>query len=101
MQNYVFHLRCLAESAETFSTGKRHRSAAGKNLRRVIKKDLVHYAGGKRSPVYQRAAFNQQAGDFQFAQASDYPGEIRASVTGAERDLLYTNTMFFELAAFF
>src|SRR5436305_10898574 len=100
MQNDVFHLRCLAETTEALSAGKRHRSTAGKNLGRVIKKNFVYHSGGKRRPVYQRAAFNQQTGDLQFAQASNDPGKVRASVIGAERNLFHTNAMFFELAAF-
>src|SRR5438270_12315369 len=100
MQDDIFHLRCLAETAEPFSAGKRNGSATGKNLGRVIKKNFIYYAGGKRSPVHQRAAFNQQAGNLQLSKASYDPGKIRTSVTGAERNLFHTDAMFFELATF-
>src|SRR6267142_5136531 len=100
MQNDVSYLRCFAETAEPFAAGERYRSASGKNLGRIIQKDLVHYACGKCSPVYQRAAFNQQAGDFKFAQAGDDPGKVRTSVTGAQRNLFHTNSIFLELTAF-
>src|SRR4029077_19260265 len=101
MQHDVLHLRCFAETAKPFSTGKRHRPASGKNLGSIIKKNLVYYACGKRSPVYQRAAFNQQAGDLQFPQTSDDPGKVRTSVTGSERHLFHANAMLFELSSFF
>src|ERR1051326_1987311 len=84
MQNNVLHLRCFAETAEPFTPGKWHRSATGKNLGRVIDKNLVDYAGGQRGPVYQCTAFNQQAGDFQFAQAGNDSGQVGPPVTGAE-----------------
>src|SRR5258708_12917175 len=102
MQNDVFHLRSFAEAAESFTTSKRNRASARENLGRVIQENLIYDAGGQRGPVYQRTAFDQETGDFQFAEASDDLSKIRAAVIGigAQRHLFHADAWFFHRPPF-
>src|ERR1700686_1757192 len=77
MQLGPLHALCLP--VQSF-TGNKGNCALAKKLRGVVEKHFVHFARCQGRSVHERSNFDQQAGDFEFAQALDDGGEVGASV---------------------
>src|SRR5262249_61512235 len=71
---------------------------ASEHLRGEVEKNLVRNAGGERSRVNHRAAFNHEAGNLHFAEATNRSSKVWAAIGGCLGYLPYANAFFLQLS---
>src|SRR5712691_8119973 len=82
----------VTHAPESGPGGKGNRAVAGKNLGRVVQKNLIHYARSEGSPIHHRAAFDERTGNFLFTQTARDTWHIGTSIGQHRRNLLHANT---------
>src|SRR5271157_524713 len=88
-------LHALCPPVQRFPGDEGNRPLA-KNLWCVVEKHFDNLARRQRRPVHQRSAFDQQAGDLQFSQATDNRREIGRSLHVCRKYLLHANPLRFQ-----